>query len=33
MGLLTPSFSALAMGFSDVMLGLISLNLFFKKVF
>ncbi len=31
-GLLTPTFSALAMGFSDVMLAIISLNLFVKKV-
>ena len=31
-GLLTPTFSALAMGFSDVMLAVISLHLFIKKV-
>jgi Cu+-exporting ATPase len=31
-GLLTPTFSALAMGFSDVVLALISLHLFVKKV-
>jgi Cu+-exporting ATPase len=31
-GLLTPTFSALTMGFSDVMLAIISLNLFVKKV-
>ena len=31
-GLLTPTFSALAMGFSDVVLALISLHLFTKKV-
>lgn len=31
-GWLTPTFSALAMGFSDVMLALISLRLYFKKV-
>jgi Cu+-exporting ATPase len=31
-GLLTPTFSALAMGFSDIMLAIISLNLFVKKV-
>ena len=32
-GFLTPTFSALAMGFSDVMLAIISLHLFVKKVF
>jgi Cu+-exporting ATPase len=32
MGMLTPTFSALAMGFSDVVLALISLHLFVKKV-
>jgi len=31
-GWLTPTFSAMAMGFSDVMLALISLRLYFKKV-
>jgi len=31
-GFLTPTFSALAMGFSDVMLAVISLHLFIKKV-
>ena len=31
-GLLTPTFTALAMGFSEVMLAIISLNLFVKKV-
>lgn len=31
-GMLTPTFSALAMGFSDVVLALISLHLFIKKV-
>jgi Cu+-exporting ATPase len=31
-GMLTPTFSALAMGFSDVVLALISLHLFVKKV-
>jgi Cu+-exporting ATPase len=31
-GMLTPTFSALAMGFSDVVLALISLQLFIKKV-
>jgi len=33
MGLLTPTFSALTMGFSDMMLAVISLRLFVKKVF
>jgi Cu+-exporting ATPase len=32
-GFLTPTFSAMAMGFSDVMLAIISLHLFVKKVF
>jgi Cu+-exporting ATPase len=32
LGYLTPSWSALAMGFSDLMLGIISLHLFVKKV-
>ena len=32
LGYLTPTWSALAMGFSDVMLALISLHLFIKKV-
>jgi Cu+-exporting ATPase len=31
-GFLTPTFSALTMGFSDVMLAVISLHLFIKKV-
>jgi Cu+-exporting ATPase len=31
-GWLTPTFSAMAMGFSDVMLALISMRLYFKKV-
>jgi len=31
-GFLTPTFSAMAMGFSDVMLAVISLQLFIKKV-
>jgi len=31
-GLLTPTFSALAMGFSDIVLAIISLQLFVKKV-
>ncbi len=33
LGFLTPTFSAMAMGFSDIMLAIISLNLFVKKVF
>jgi Cu+-exporting ATPase len=32
LGLLNPTFSAMAMGFSDVMLALISLHLYIKKV-
>ena len=31
-GLLTPTFSAMAMGFSDIMLAAISLRLFVKKI-
>ena len=31
-GFLTPTFSALAMGFSDIILAVISLHLFIKKV-
>ncbi len=33
LGFLTPTFSALAMGFSDVMLAVISLQLYIKKVY
>lgn len=33
MGFLTPGFAALAMGFSDVMLAIISLHLFVKRVY
>ena len=33
MGFLTPAFAAMAMGFSDLMLALISLRLFVKKVY
>ena len=32
LGLLTPTFSAMAMGFSDIILAAISLHLFVKKV-